>query len=176
MKPRLLVAAVGGAIALGFGLVPTLAGAQEGGATISVEQSHPASDSVHYIVQVTEGGQPVEGATVTATATGEDGTAGQPVTLSAGTDGQYQGTVELGEEGTWTIRFESTDPAGSLDYTQEMPAESTSSGDDGGGGSAVVLILVIVFLAVVAGIAGWIWFTRQREREDDPVGPSNEPL
>lgn len=178
MKPRLLVAAVAGALALGLGVAPGPAGAQEGEATISVEQSHPSTSSVHYVVQVTEGGEPVEGATVTATATGPDGTPGEPVTLSPGTDGQYQGNVELSESGTWTVRFESTNPTGSLEHVQEMPAESstgTGTGDeDDGGGSVVLLVLVIVFLAVVAAIAGWIWFSRQRELDDDPVGPPVE--
>lgn len=177
MKPRLLVAAVAGALVLGLGVAPGPAGAQEGEATITVEQKHPSTTSVHYIVRVTEGGEPVEGATVTATATSGDGAVSQPVTLSPGTDGQYQGNVELSETGTWTVRFESTNPTASLDHTERMPAESSDgSGDEGdGGGNVILLVLLIVFLAVVAAIAGWIWFNRQRELDDDPVGPPNEP-
>lgn len=173
----MLVAAVTAGVALGVAFAPGVAGAQEdGAATLSVEQTHPSSTSVHYIVELTEaGGSPVDGATVTATPTGPDGTQGAPVDLSAAGEGQYQGTVQLSESGTWTVQFASTNPSAVLEHTQEMPAEAESADDDGGGGSAVVLILAAVFLAVVAAIAGWIWFTRQREPVDDPVGPPEQP-
>jgi hypothetical protein len=171
MRPRLLVAAVAGTMAWGVALAPP-AVAQDGEATITVDQLHPSTSSVHYIVDVTDAaGEPVEGATVTATATASDGTTGEPTTLSAAGGGQYQGTVELGESGTWTVVFESADPPAELSHTQEMPAEVQGGEEDGGGGNTVVLVLAAIFLAVVAAIAGWIWLTRQREPVEDPVGP-----
>jgi hypothetical protein len=110
---------------------------------------------------------------VTATATAADGTSGEPVNLTGAGEGRYQGTVELGESGTWTVLFESADPPAELTHTQEMPAQAQGGGeeDEGGGGSTLVLVLAAIFLAVVAAIAGWIWLSHQREPVEDRVGP-----
>jgi hypothetical protein len=182
MSCRPLVAGVVALVALGLGFgagAASPAGAQDGAATIEVEQAHPAEASVHYFVRLTgAGGEPVSGATLTATPRADDGTEGAPATMTPDPDpGLYQGTVELSAEGTWSITFESTDPAASLDYTQEMPAEESSGGagssggDDDGGGRSVVLIVVGVVVVILLAFGAWALLGRRREPEPtDPRG------
>lgn len=180
MTTRPLAACVAALVALGLGLGAGgagPAGAQDGEATIEVEQAHPSQTSVHYFVRLTDAdGEPVSGATLTATPRSEDGTDGAPVTLSPDPDpGLYQGTVELSAEGNWSITFESTDPAASLDHTQEMPAEASgatggTAGEDDGGGSSVVLIVVGLVVVVLVVFGAWALLGRRREPE-----PTEEP-
>jgi hypothetical protein len=170
MISRPLAAGVGALVALGIALGVAAgtrpAGAQEGSATIQVEQVHPSATAVHYYVSLTDGdGEPISGATVTAIPTQDDGTQGAPEPLTPSSDpGLYQGTVELSAQGTWTVTFASTQPEASLAYTQEMPAEESggAAGDDDGGGSAVVLVVVGIVVVILVAFGAWALLGRRR--------------
>jgi hypothetical protein len=107
------------------------AGAHEGDAIIEVDQEHPGATSTHYFVQVTweDDGHPVVDGTVTATAVSPDGVEQTPVTLNMydADQGLYEATVEMPEEGTWTVRFTSVDPPGSIEHTQEVAAAAPAT-------------------------------------------------
>jgi hypothetical protein len=175
------------------------AGAHEGDAIIEVDQEHPGATSTHYFVQVTweDDGHPVVDGTVTATAVSPDGVEQTPVSLNMydADQGLYEGTVEMPEEGTWTVRFTSVDPPGSIEHTQEVaatspatpetertPAEATDddaavgdddvveievapASDDDSGPSILVLFLVFLLLATAA--AGIFWLMTRRRQTDD---------
>jgi hypothetical protein len=99
------------------------AGAHEGDAVIELEAAHPAGGSVHFIVRVTweDDGHPATDATVTATAVSLAGDQLTPVALPAeDDDGRYSGAVEFPSAGTWTVRFTSIDPTGTLEQIQEV--------------------------------------------------------
>jgi hypothetical protein len=149
--------------------------------------------SVTYRVRLTftNDGDPVGGATVTATAS----TVGQaplpPVSLDAGPDGVYAGTVTFPAPGEWSVRFASADPEAGLtvSYTIEPPPppttapppstsepgpvtstatdpdlveETATGGDDGPPAGLVVGLVVTGVLAVAAGIT---LFVRRRKAE-----------
>lgn len=153
---------------VGVGLLAPPAGAQEGEATITVDQAHPAPGSTHYFVGVTDAeGEPVTDAEVTATPISPDGEEGAPVTLQSSGDGVYQGAVPMDEPGEWTVRFTSADPAGSSEATQQVsaaqtPIESVPTDDgtaapgateDDDSDSILPLILLLGGLAAVAILA-----------------------
>lgn len=146
---RLLAGLVGlvATAALALGLWASPAGAHDGDAVITVEGTHPAGMSIHYIVRVTwaNDGHPAADATVTATAEGADGTQLTPVTLApADSDGRYQGVVDYPAPGAWTVRITSIEPTGTLEQAQEVTpppttieatddtSEVTTGADDGG--------------------------------------------
>jgi hypothetical protein len=114
------------------GVGTSLAAAQAEDATIVVDQSKPLLAAYDYVVRVTTAdGAPVNGAQVTATPVGPDGSIGSMFTLTPfDADGRYQAIVEMPSPGTWTIRFAVADPVGNLEHVQEMgdPAEIAQPG------------------------------------------------
>jgi hypothetical protein len=107
--------------------------AHGGDGVIEVEAAHPTSTGVHFIVRLTyqNDGDPVSGATVTATAVGPGGQETDPVELSPSDAGGYQGPVDMPEPGEWTVRFRSADPPATLEQATEIP--EAASGDETGG-------------------------------------------
>lgn len=165
------VISVVAAAALVLVLSPGGAAAQEGDAAITVEQAHPANASVHYFVKLAaDGGEgdPIDGATVTATPTRADGTAGQPVTLDPDGEGVYQGSVPLSESGEWTVVFTSTEPEATVTWDQPMPGETFDVNDDGDGSSPVFpLLFAAAFLLTLAGMGVWALMDRRRSEGAD---------
>src|SRR5262245_56543166 len=105
-----VIACAGVALAAAGLLLGPAAGAQEGRGIITLEATHPAGTSVHFIVRVTwaDDGRPAAAAVVTATAVDSDGTQLTPVTLApADDDGRYANAIDFGSPGTWTVRFRS---------------------------------------------------------------------
>jgi hypothetical protein len=130
-----VIACAGVALAAAGLLLGPAAGAQEGRGIITLEATHPAGTSVHFIVRVTSAsdGRPATGAVVTATAVDSDGTRLTPVTLApADSDGRYANAIDFGSPGTWTVRFASTNPTGS----SEVTAQVTQTGEAGGTGGS----------------------------------------
>jgi hypothetical protein len=130
---RRLIAVLALALAAALGLLPGVgvspAGAHDGDAVFEVE-AHPAGLAIHYIVRVTwaDDGHPAEGATVTATAIGADGTQLTPVPLvQSDSDGRYTGVLEYPSAGTWTLRITSIDPNGTLQQAQEVTPPPTTT-------------------------------------------------
>jgi len=110
----------------GVGLLASPAHAQEGEAFITVDQAHPASGSTHYFVSVTDAaGDLVTDTEVTATPISPDGEEGETVTLTGDGSGVFQGSVPMNDPGEWTVRFTSSDPAGTTEATQRVSAAST---------------------------------------------------
>jgi hypothetical protein len=107
------------AVLAGWTGTPT-ALAQDGDPRITVEAVHPLPDAFHFIVDLADAsGEPLSDEVVTATPTSPSGAAGSPVTLDPAGDGVYQGPLDLPEDGTWTVRIASTDPAAAaaaIDY------------------------------------------------------------
>jgi YtkA-like len=152
---RLTLAALVAAAALLAAGPSGPAGAQEDSGEIELEAVHPAGQSLHLIVRVTEGGDPANDASVTATAVSVGGGESlTPVDLTRDDDdGHYSGPVEFPSAGLWTVRFTSANPDGTLEVDQEVELSPTTSAgsdnqvtvgteggfapeDDGTGGSA----------------------------------------
>ncbi|HEY8545108.1 MAG TPA: FixH family protein [Acidimicrobiales bacterium] len=197
VRATLLAAAV--ALA-GVGLAASPAGAQEGDASITVDQAHPGPGSTHYFVSVTDAsGAPVNDAEVTATPIGPDGEEGEPVTLQQSGEGIYQGAVPMTDPGEWTVRFESVDPPGTGETTQQVADDGTSTGDGSSNGSSagtgsddgaddtaaaaaddeddddssvLALVLLLAGLAAVAVLAV-VLFVRGG-KDDTPASPDTE--
>jgi hypothetical protein len=111
------------AMALVLGAAPH-ASAQEV-AEVTVEAVHPlGGGEFHFIVDVASGGAPASDATVTATPTGPGGDTGSAVALDPTGDGVYQGPVSLPEDGTWSVRIDSSGPTGTLDYGYEVRGDT----------------------------------------------------
>jgi hypothetical protein len=136
-----VIACAGAALAAAGLLLGPAAAAQEGRGIITLEATHPAGTSVHFIVRVTSAsdGRPAAGAVVTATAVDGDGTQLPPVTLApADGDGRYANAIDFGSPGTWTVRFASVNPTGTAEVTQTVEADdaggddSADSADEGG--------------------------------------------
>jgi hypothetical protein len=110
------------------------ASAQEGEGEIELEAVHPAGQSLHFIVRVTEGGDPANDASVTAAAVSVSGESLSPVDLTRDDDdGRYSGPVEFPSAGLWTVRFTSTNPDATLEVDQEVelsPSTTAGSGDN----------------------------------------------
>jgi YtkA-like len=116
-RPFALVAGLLTALVL-VGAAPA-AQAHGGDPAISVEAVHSLGDgSFHFIVDMVyaDDGDPISGKTVTATPVSPSGATGSAVTLPSTGDGVYQGPVPLPEDGTWTVKIASADPAGAIDY------------------------------------------------------------
>jgi hypothetical protein len=123
--PRSILSLAGLVLATFLGLTASTAGAQGEEAVITVDQAHPASGATHYYVTViAAGGEPVDGASVTATPIAPDGTQGEAVTLDADGGGVYQGLVPMPSPGSWTIRFTSTNPSATIDHTEVVEGEA----------------------------------------------------
>jgi hypothetical protein len=158
---------------------PALAApAQEGGdAGIKVEQSHPATTSVHYFVKLASDGgdgDPIDGATLTATPTSPDGTAGEPVTLTADGDGVYEGSVPLSDSGDWTVDFAATNPDASLSYQQKMPAEPFDASEDDGSSPLFPILFAAAFLLTLGGMGVWALMDRRRNRDAELAGGTGD--
>jgi len=169
------VISVAAAAALVLVLAPRGALAQEGDPALVVQQAHPASNSVHYFVQLAaDGGEgdPIDGATVTATPTSPDGNAGQPVALVGDGDGIYQGSVTLSDSGDWTVTFAATDPDATLTWDQTMPGESFDIDDEGGDDSSPTfpLLFAAAFLLTLGGMGVWALLDRRRGQGEGPAG------
>jgi hypothetical protein len=129
-----VIACAGVAVAAAGLLLGPPAGAQEGRGIITLEATHPAGTSVHFIVRVTweDDGRPAADAVVTATAVGSDGTQLTPVTLApADDDGRYANAIEFGSPGSWTVRFTSTNPTGTAEVAQTVEAGGAGGSDSG---------------------------------------------
>lgn len=166
------------ALVLGVGTAEA-AGAQQGGGTITVLETHPSDRGVHYIIELTDAaGEPVTGAAVTAIPFSEDGTQGTPVTMTPASEpGVYQGPVVL-SEGSWRITFSSSEPEASLDYQQEMPPEAEGSegtGDDDGSGSTAVLVVVGLIVVVLLAAGAWLLLGRRRPAGDGDGDAASPP-
>jgi hypothetical protein len=129
---RLTLAALLAASALLAAGPAGLAGAQEDTGEIELEAVHPAGQSLHFIVRVTENGDPANDATVTAAAVSLSGESLAPVELPReDDDGTYSGPVEFPSAGLWTVRFTSTNPDATLEQDQEVdPSPSTTASGD----------------------------------------------
>ncbi|HZA76746.1 MAG TPA: hypothetical protein VE623_10205 [Acidimicrobiales bacterium] len=131
LRPLVTGGMFAAALAAGVALAPP-AGAHEGDGIITMEASHPAGTSVHFIVRVTweNDGHPATDATVTATAVSSDGTELTPVALAPiDDDGRYANSVNFDAPGSWTVRFTSIDPTGTAQVTQEVEAAPATAGD-----------------------------------------------
>jgi hypothetical protein len=108
------------------------AGAQEDSGEIELEAVHPAGQSLHFIVRVTESGDPANDASVTAEAVSVSGESLAPVDLTRDDDdGHYSGPIEFPSAGLWTVSFTSTNPDGTLEVDQEVElSPTTSAGSD----------------------------------------------
>jgi hypothetical protein len=129
-----VIACAGIALAASGLLLGPPAGAQEGRGIITLEATHPAGTSVHFIVRVTweNDGHPAADAVVTATAVSSDGTQLTPVTLApADDDGRYANAIDFGSPGSWTVRFASIDPTGTAEVTQTVEAGGAGGSDNG---------------------------------------------
>jgi hypothetical protein len=136
---------------------------QEGDATITVEQAHPARTTVHYFVSLEAGGEAVDGATIVATPIDSGGAEGTPVTLTGDGGGIYQGSVTLAEEGDWTVEFASTDPSASLSHDQSMPAEVfVADGSEEDSSPVFPVLFAAAFLVTLAGMGVWALIDRRR--------------
>jgi hypothetical protein len=130
-----LVAGLAASMALAAGPLAPSAGAHDGDAVLTVEATHPAGMSIHYIVRVTwaDDGHPAADATVTATGVAPDGSQLTPVALApSDDDGRYAGVVEYPEAGSWTVRITAIDPTGTLEQAQEVTAPTTTAPEAGG--------------------------------------------
>ena len=128
MRPILLVRGVLlVAVALGT-FLSSPASAHGGDPVITVDQVHPAQGSTHYFVRMTwEDGDPITDGSLTATPIAPDGTEGDLVVLESSGDGIYQGAVAMDGPGTWTVRFTTVDPPGSMETTQVVEGPTTTA-------------------------------------------------
>jgi len=180
MGHRWLAAVTGILVAGGVALSPGIAlGQGTDGVVIAVDQVHPAGSSVHYYVRITSeaNGEPINGATVSATPTSPDGVPGATVELTpADDDGRYQGPVSMPDEGAWTVTFASNNPDGSLRYPQQVPAtalENVGTADaeeEGGISNPIVLVLGGVFLVLLAAIGVWAVMAGRKPTDGDADG------
>jgi hypothetical protein len=138
-RVRLTLAALAAAAALLAAGPSGPAGAQEDSGEIELEAVHPAGQSIHFIVRVTDSGDPANDASVTAMAQPLSGESLTPVNLTRDDDdGHYSGPVEFPSAGLWTVRFVSTNPDATLEVDQEVelsPSTTAGSGDQGTGGT-----------------------------------------
>ena len=130
MRPILLIRGVL-LVTLALGTFLSLPASAHGGdPVITVDQVHPGQGSTHYFIRMTwEDGDPITDGSLTATPIAPDGTEGDLVVLESSGDGIYQGAVPMDGPGTWTVRFTTVDPAGSMETTQvvEGPTATTAA-------------------------------------------------
>ncbi len=170
---------------------PAPAGAHGDEGVMELIEQEPAEDggerrSVNYLVGLVYANDDdlVEGATVTAVATGPGGARTAPVTFTPAGPGRYQGTVTFPGPGRWTVVFSSADPVAEARTQEELAppppttttttttvttttteatevdSEPVDDGDDEGGSTGVVAagVLGVLLLAV----AGYALVTRRR--------------
>lgn len=114
------------AVALGT-FLSSPASAHGGDPVITVDQVHPAQGSTHYFVKMTwDDGDPIADGSLTATPIAPDGTEGELVVLETTGDGIFQGAVAMDQPGTWTVRFTTVEPPGSLETTQVVEGPATT--------------------------------------------------
>ena len=180
MRTRPVLVALGLALMVALAAATTPASAQEGDATLVVDQAHPAPGSTHYFVILEADGTPVDDAEVTATPVDPDGNEGDPVVLSPAGDGVYQGVVLMDTPGEWTVEFASTDPEASAEHVQEMtasgtPSPGTGESDDGNGAAPFVLIIVAVAAVLVLGAVVYVVVDRMQPAADgDGIAQSDD--
>lgn len=107
------------------------AAAHEGQGILTLE-SQVADDqgAVRYVVRLTwaDDGHPALDSTVTATPITPDGSPQTPITLApADEDGRYAGTVSYPTPGDWTVRFTSVTPTGTIEITEAVASQATST-------------------------------------------------
>jgi hypothetical protein len=173
---------------------PAAAHGDEGELEVIDATPDDTGSSVTYRVRLTyaDDGDPVGGATVTATASIVGQAPLPPVTLDPGADGVHAGTVTFPTPGDWSVRFESADPEAGLtvSYTIEPPPPATTSppttttepgpvtstptdpdlvdegdtgGDDGPPAGLVVGLVVTGVLAVAGGVT--LLVRRRKDRD-----------
>jgi hypothetical protein len=174
---------LGLAVVLAVALPATAAGAHgdEGRLEVVSQVPSPDGQTVTFTVELTyaNDGDPVEGATVTATLRTPGGSPPAPVVLTPAGPGSYTGEVLFPGPGQWRVRIASTDPAAEVEATYRAPeapppttpsttlppadtpattapaATGATLADDGDGGggppAALVLGLVVAGAALVAG-------------------------
>jgi hypothetical protein len=163
-----------------LGLVPSPALAQDSGGgnpAISVQQAHPAETSMHYFVKLASKdgkGDPIDGATITATPTKAGGSAGTPSTLQADGSGIYEGSVPLSKTGSWTITFASTNPEATLSYEQKMPGEVFDATDDSSSSPLFPILFAVAFFVALLGMGAWALIDRRRAAADAGTGADTE--
>jgi hypothetical protein len=186
---RLLALAV-----LALARVPQAAAAHGDEGELEVVQATPddTGSAVTYQVRLTyaNDGDPVGGATVTATASTVGEAPQPPITMDAGADGVYQATVTFPAPGEWSVRFESADPEAGLTVsyvieeppppTTAAPAPTTSGPtatstpaepqvtdeDTGGSGPPTGLVVGLVVTGVLAVAAGTALFVQRRKSKE----------
>lgn len=145
------------------------AAAHEGTGIIAVEKAEDRADGTDYTIRVTweNDRHPAADATVTATAVDPTGQAQTPVTMAAvDADGRYNGFVQLGGPGYWTVRFAVIAPTATSEVSRAVVAPSTTTSttaattttllpeiDDGNGGPAKALIGGTILVLIVGGAA-----------------------
>lgn len=150
-------------------------GAQDADGTIAVDQIHPAGASVHYVVTLSDAdGEPVSGASVTATPTSPSGADGVEATLTETGAGIYEGQVEMATSGDWTVTFESSDPVAELEHAQTIPA--TARTGDAESDSSDTLVRAAIGLAIVAvgALVVWLFTGRGRDEAADGIATPDE--
>lgn len=152
---------------------------------LEVVEATPGDDlSVRYVVllRYANDGDPVDGATLTVTASGPDGGAVSAPMAGIG-DGRYEATVAFPSPGVWGVRIATGEPAAVVERTETVGAPTTTvptttsststtvaapagtSDDDGGGGPmkpASIVALAVAALAIVFVLR------RQRRRAATP--------
>jgi hypothetical protein len=195
LAPSVMAATLACAVALVLGPAASAgaAPAQDDPAVLTIEAAHPADGGVHFIVHLTQGGDAVDGATVTATPATADGDQLAPVTLEPGDDGTYQGFVSFPSAGSWTVRIASEDPAvavtQNVDVAVTPSTEGPPSGSNGGGfapaddgtgsstqsddsgGPPVGLIIALAVVLVGGGLAAF-FATRRARGNAKPAPPT----
>jgi hypothetical protein len=167
------------------GAAPALAHAGDG--IFELESRELDDTSATYVVRLTweDDGHAAVDATVTATAIAPDGTQQTPVPMDEVGDGRYGATVRFPEAGTWTVRFTSVSPPGTLEVEEEVAAPATTTSttsttsttepeqvvapattlpdEDDGGGTSGWLAIAFVALLVVAGAVAAARARRSRD-------------
>ena len=110
---------------------PARAAVAQGDARLEVVGATPSDvgSTVTYRVALTAGGEPVDGATVTATVVRAGETPEPPLEMAATEGGVYEGTVSFPTPGNWTVQFDAEDPVATAQVTfrVEAPPPATTT-------------------------------------------------
>jgi hypothetical protein len=118
------------ALAVLSGAAPAGAHGETANLSLDAMARGDAMVEVQVALSYADDGHPVEGAEVTASATGPGGGAAGPVTLASIGLGGYRGELPTPAAGTWTVRAESADPVASAETTVEVAASGASDTPD----------------------------------------------